>query len=69
MNGDQVGVLDPKVGVFGSHGGPTDTFSLLAGSAAIDKANATTAPERDQRGYLREEGPMWVRLNSAARSR
>ena len=42
-NGDQVGVADPKVGTFGNHGGLTDTLPLLAGSAAIDKANATTA--------------------------
>jgi len=54
-NGDQVGVLDPKVGVFGSHGGLTDTLPLLVGSAAINKANASTVPERDQRGYVRED--------------
>jgi len=54
-NGDQVGVADPKVGVFGNHGGLTDTLSLLAGSVAINQANATTAPERDQRGYVRED--------------
>ena len=53
-NGDQVGVADPKVGTFGNHGGLTDTLPLLAGSAAINKANATTAPERDQRGYVRD---------------
>lgn len=51
---DQVGVLDLKVGVFGSHGGQTDTIPLLVGSVAINKA-ATTAPERDQRGYVRED--------------
>ena len=56
-NGDQVGVFDPKVGVLGNHGGLTDTLSLLAGSAAINKANATTAPERDQRGYVRPDAP------------
>ncbi len=54
-NGDQVGVADPKVGVFGNHGGLTDTLPLLAGSVAINQANATTAPERDQRGYVRED--------------
>ena len=53
--GDQVGVLDPKVGVLGNHGGLTDTLPLLAGSVAINQANATTAPERDQRGYVRED--------------
>lgn len=51
---DQVGVLDLKVGIFGSHGGQTDTIPLLVGSVAINKA-ATTAPERDQRGYVRED--------------
>ena len=54
--GDQVGVLDPKVGVLReSRWSLTDTLPLLAGSAAINKANATTAPERDQRGYVRED--------------
>jgi CSLREA domain-containing protein len=57
MNGDQVGVLAPKLGLFGSHGGPTDTVPLLAGSGAINKANEATAPERDQRGYLRADLP------------
>ena len=54
-NGDQVGVADPKVGVFGNHGGLTDTLPLVAGSVAINQANATTAPERDQRGYVRPD--------------
>jgi predicted outer membrane repeat protein len=54
-NGDQVGVADPKIGTLGNHGGLTDTLPLLAGSAAIDKANATTATERDQRSYVRED--------------
>jgi CSLREA domain-containing protein len=56
-NGDQVGAVDPKLGVFGNHGGLTDTLPLLAGSAAINQANATTAPERDQRGYVRADAP------------
>ena len=54
-NGDQVGVADPKVGALGNHGGLTDTIPLLAGSVAINQANATTAPERDQRGYVRTD--------------
>ena len=32
----------PKSACFGNHGGLTDTLPLLAGSAAINKANATT---------------------------
>ncbi len=36
-NGDQIGV-DPNVGIFGNHGGLTDTVPLLAGSLAINKA-------------------------------
>jgi CSLREA domain-containing protein len=56
-NGDQVGVADPKVGALANHGGLTDTMALLAGSAAINQANAATAPERDQRGYVRSDGP------------
>jgi CSLREA domain-containing protein len=56
-NGDQVGVVDPQVGVLGSHGGLTDTLPLLASSAAINQANAKTAPVRDQRGYVRPDAP------------
>jgi len=55
--GDQVGVLDPKIGALGNHGGLTDTIPLLAGSGAINQANAKTAPERDQRGYVRPDAP------------
>jgi hypothetical protein len=38
------------------NGGPTQTFALIAGSPAIDRADNTQAPHRDQRGYLRH-GP------------
>jgi len=45
---------DPSLGPFGDHGGETDTFSLLAGSPAIDQA--TDCSGADQRGTLRS-GP------------
>ena len=44
--GNQVGTaaaaLDPLLGPLGDNGGPTQTFALLAGSPAIDKAGAVT---------------------------
>lgn len=55
---DQVGTdaapLDPKLGELGDNGGATSTYTLLAGSPAIDKGN--TAQAIDQRGLPRPAG-------------
>ena len=52
ISGDKVGV-PPNFDTFGNHGGPTDTMSLLASSAAVNAGNNSLAPVTDQRGYLR----------------
>ena len=55
--GDQIGTsaspIDPLLGPLQDNGGPTQTQALLVGSTAIDAGNDTTAPPRDQRGYVR----------------
>ena len=52
VNGDKVGV-SAGLNSFGSNGGPTDTWSLLSNSVAIDMGNDALAPATDQRGYPR----------------
>jgi beta-glucanase (GH16 family) len=52
---DQV-VVDPGVGPLADNGGPTLTHALLAGSPAIDTADATFCPATDQRGVARPQG-------------
>jgi CSLREA domain-containing protein len=49
-SGDKPNV-DPLLSPFGDHGGPTDTFNLLAHSPAIGAA--TNCPKDDQRGVPR----------------
>ena len=54
-------VGDAKLGSYGKHGGSTMTFSLLAGSPAInqgDNAICAAAPinNLDQRGVIRPQG-------------
>jgi hypothetical protein len=44
---------DPKLGPLQDNGGPTDTFALEAGSAAIDAATGPGCPLIDQRGVAR----------------
>jgi CSLREA domain-containing protein len=46
-------VADPNLGPLQDNGGPTDTFALQAGSAAIDAATAPGCPAVDQRGVAR----------------
>ena len=46
--GDQVGILDPRLGPLADNGGPTKTHALLPGSPAIDAGNSTLLA--DQRG-------------------
>ncbi|MDQ5827170.1 MAG: Ig-like domain-containing protein [Chloroflexota bacterium] len=47
---------DPLLGPLQDNGGPTNTHALLPGSPAIDAANATACPERDQRAIVRKDG-------------
>ena len=47
---------DPLLGPLQENGGPTNTSALLPGSPAVDAANATSCPERDQRGIVRMDG-------------
>ncbi len=48
--------MDPKLGPLANNGGPTQTYALLAGSPAIDKALDSQAPLTDQRGVTRPQG-------------
>jgi len=47
---------NPLLGPLQDNGGPTRTHALLPGSPAVDAANNTTCPSRDQRGVLRTDG-------------
>jgi len=47
---------DPKLGPLQDNGGQTDTFALLAGSAARDSGTAPGCPSIDQRGAARPQG-------------
>ncbi len=49
-------VADAGLGVLADNGGPTLTHALLAGSPAIDSANAAVCPATDQRGVIRPQG-------------
>lgn len=44
------------IGPLADNGGPTLTHALLAGSSAIDAADAATCPASDQRGVSRPQG-------------
>jgi hypothetical protein len=44
---------DPMLGPLTDNGGPTQTYALLPGSAAIDAGDDAMARPRDQRGYSR----------------
>lgn len=56
--GNQVGV-QPLLGAFGNHGGPTFTVALLPGSPACDAAEPVAGLTTDQRGtgFARAWGP------------
>jgi hypothetical protein len=58
VQGNRVGVSDPRLAPLGNNGGPTQTMALLPGSPAIDAgSNAFVAPgETDQRGLPRIAG-------------
>lgn len=49
--------LDPQLGAFGDHGGPTPTYALGVGSPALDAIPAGSCPTNtDQRGVFRPQG-------------
>jgi hypothetical protein len=47
VNGNLVGVADPKLAPLGDYGGPTSTMPPLAGSPAIDAGNNALAVDTD----------------------
>jgi hypothetical protein len=60
INGNIVGVADPKLGLLGNYGGPSQTIPLLPGSPALDAGSNTLAIDgsgnplaTDQRGLPR----------------
>lgn len=55
-SGTSFNFTDPKLGPLAHNGGPARTMALLPGSPAIDYANATGAPNTDQRGAPRPYG-------------
>lgn len=58
-NGCGGSVGDPRLSALGDHGGPTQTFALGAGSAAVDAAGAPGGigcTATDQRGVPRPQG-------------
>lgn len=48
--------VNPLLGPLQDSGGPTNTHLLLPASPAVDAANNTTCPPRDQRGVARKDG-------------
>jgi hypothetical protein len=55
---DQINT-DPLLGPLQDNGGPTFTHALLHGSPAIDAGANTGAPDTDQRGVPRPQGPAF----------
>jgi hypothetical protein len=55
-NGNRVGVGNASLGSIGSHGGPTTTIPLLAGSPALNTGSAVSFYPADQRGVIRAGG-------------
>ena len=53
VNGNQVGVVDPKLAALDWYGGPTQTHALLSDSTAIDAAEPSSSATRDQRSVPR----------------
>jgi CSLREA domain-containing protein len=52
INGDQVGITDPRLESLKYNGGPTPTLALLPGSPAVDQGKAFELIT-DQRGFAR----------------
>jgi hypothetical protein len=46
-----------SLGIFGWHGGPTQTVPLLTNSVAVNRGDAQAALQTDQRGYARSGLP------------
>ena len=55
--GDITGIVDAKLGPLQDNGGPTFTHALKPGSPAIDAGDDSAAPNTDQRGVARPQGP------------
>lgn len=53
VDGNILGVTDPRLVPTGDNGGPTQTFALRPGSRAIDAGEAFGFPAVDQRGQAR----------------
>ena len=57
VNGDKIGTvaapLNAQFNFYGSQGGTTETWSVLASSPAINAGNDSLAPATDQRGFGR----------------
>jgi hypothetical protein len=56
VNGNLVGVANPRLGPLASNGGPTPTVRLLPGSAALDAGLTVAEVTTDQRGVARPVG-------------
>src|SRR5439155_8678938 len=59
VNGNKVGVTNPKLSALGNNGGPTQTMVPLAGSPVIDAGSNGLVPagvSTDQRGLPRISG-------------
>jgi hypothetical protein len=56
LTGTASSPLDPMLGTLGSHGGPTQTVPLLAGSPALNAGDPAQLGSADQRGLTRRGG-------------
>jgi hypothetical protein len=57
VQGNRVGVINPRLAPLGNYGGPTQTMALLPGSPALNAgSNAFAAGATDQRGLPRIAG-------------
>src|SRR5262249_15056156 len=64
VNGNQVGVANPGLGMLADNGGPTQTIALLPGSPAIDRGSNALAvdPSTGQPLTTDQRGPGFVRI-------
>src|SRR5262249_26260753 len=56
-SGTSFQTYDLKLGSLADNNGPTKTVALLAGSPALDRIPSGMAPDFDQRGIPRPQGP------------